>query len=434
MPCNCHHFFFFIPLWITFVLSTSISSRLFSSSSSLNDNCLGDDSNYGVSTPNYAIAPAANMREIKKLIGDHNLTRYYEEGRQRCAKTIENPTKLIPIERQFFRQFGIIFVSFGPMTSCSIHSQCWFGVLSCGSGEFKSNALIPEYGSEIRKRRFRGIHMESSPYLPDQPIPKFLGWSMQSLHFQFRVVGSEIIFPQVLYLRSKNILFCSFTLTLPGSYRIEMIPREFYPGVLFNYTKNEMVEGYHLLGYKALLTTPAPQIISFPMEISLKKNNCQFNKKLSNQHLELPTPLPFCLNGNHTGRYLTIPIESLHICRAEKFISMIKPLQRQHPPHDILASAIEREFIAMDHTKHDQELRRYFIDQYQHNASLSTHSRLHFKELLRHTDEKSSLCSIVVVNNFHMVPGLIDTRHEIFAPYQCRYKFYSPQQVWSVFT
>jgi hypothetical protein len=182
------------------------------------------------------------------------------------------------------------------------------------------------------------------------------------------------------------------------------------------------------LGYKSLLTTPAVEIISFPMKVSL---DCHSKSKLPNNHKhpKLPTPLPFCSNGNHTGRYLTIPSESLRICQAQKFISIIETLNLENPSHDILSSAIERDFIAMDHTKHDQELRQYLIDQYQQNASLSIQQRLHFKELLRHTDEESSLCSIVVVNSFHIFPGLIDTRHEIFAPYQCRYKFDSPHQV-----
>ena len=193
-----------------------------------------------------------------------------------------------------------------------------------------------------------------------------------------------------------------------------------------------MVEGYHLLGYKPLLTSIAPEITSYSMKASLGDSNCEKNNNKS-QHRHhrshLPTPLPFCWNGNHTGRYLTIPKESLRICGAEKFFPIIKSLRREHPPHDILASTIEREFIAMDHTTHDQQLREYLVQQYQQNSSLSLEQRLHFKELLRHTDEESSLCSLIVVNDFHMYSGLLDTRHEIFAPYECRYKFYSPLQV-----
>jgi hypothetical protein len=393
--------------------------------------CHEDSHSYaGIASPDSAIPPSSNSHPGNEP--RVYFTKHFEEGKQECLDTLQNSSKLKPIQRQFLSQYGVLFIPFGPISTCSLHSKCWFGMLSCG--EFKFNEFLQEYQQEIQRNRPHGVHMEPSPYLPNRSIPKFLGWSLQSLHLQFRIIGPEILFPEVVFLPLSGIIFCSYTLTLPGSYRIEIIPREFYPGILFNYTKQEMVEGYHLLGYKPLLTSIVPEITSYPMKASLGNNNCE--KKNNNnikpkhgQHATLPTPLPFCWNGNHTGRYLTIPKESLRICGGQEYLAIIKSLDRKHLPHDTLASTIERKFIAMDHTTHDQQLREYFIHQYQHNSSISLEQRLHFKELLRHTDEESSLCSLIVVNDFYLSPGLLDTRHEIFAPYECRYKFYSPLQV-----
>jgi hypothetical protein len=140
---------------------------------------------------------------------------FYLEGKQRCLSILKNKntTNFISIQKNFFEKYGIIFVPFGP-TTCSTYSKCWFGMLSCG--QFYSRAFLKEYQSEIDKRLSSRIqNMEHSPPLPPRPIPKFLGWSIRSIHFKFRIIGSDILFPEVLYLPSPfQILFCSFALLI----------------------------------------------------------------------------------------------------------------------------------------------------------------------------------------------------------------------------
>jgi hypothetical protein len=362
-----------------------------------------------------------------------NISEYFVIGKLKCIELLKQPHELLSTQQEFLKRYGILFVEFGPISDCPTFSTCWFGMLSCG--RMKEEAFLQEYDHDLKQIPSTGI-FEESPFLPYRGVPNFRGWSMQALNIQFRVVGPEIFFPEVVYDPNNNILLCSYTLTIPGSYRIEIIPREFYPGILFNYTKKEKQEGYDLIGYKSL--TPIPPVPQAPLvpvsrvaSFQMKSSpvSCDHTTKQRMQTTpstlppKLPAPLPYCLRGNHRGRYLTIPLESLKICGADTFLTK----DPRSAPGAYWAR-LEREYIATDHVDHDRQLREFFIQQYR-NQSQSIEQRLLYQELLRHTDEKSSLCPLIAVNVPSFIDDLRDTHHEIFAPYKCRYKFYSPLQV-----
>jgi hypothetical protein len=375
----------------------------------------------GVATPDH-ILPKKQSGECESL---KNFSQDFKFGKLKCSTLLQRPTGLTSIQRNFLSQYGVLFIQFGPQT-CSTFSRCWFGMLSCG--EMKHQSFLQEYHEDLKKNRSTGGGGEYSPPLPSREIPHFLRWSMQSLNFQFRVVGPEILFPEVIYDPLENLLLCFYTLTIPGSYQIQIVPREFYPGVLFNYTEQEKIEGYHLLVYKSLLFTVKPEIIFHPLTTSHDTISTSGNKSLPFFPSTLPPLLPFCSNGNHQGRYLTIPRESLKICGTDKLFVRRVVLERDSSKHDVLMTTLERNYIASNHTDHNLQLRKFLIQQY-HSQSLPIGQRLLAQELLKHTDETSSLCALIVVNKYHHSPGLRDTSHEIFAPYRCRYKYYSPLQV-----
>jgi hypothetical protein len=381
----------------------------------------------GVASPDH-ILPVAKELDSTSL---KKISEYFKVGKLRCLELLNNPENISSIQRDFLNQSGLLFVEFGPITECTTFSKCWFGMLSCG--QMKLQSFLQEYDHHVKHFRFRD-GLERSPYLPFRRRPAFLGWSMQSLNIQFRIVGPEVLFPEVVYSPVNNILLCHYTLTIPGSYRIEIIPREFYPGVLFNYTMKEKIEGYDLLGQKPqLLYRKTHVVTSLPMQSSplfCDPTTKQLRHTPSILSPHLPTPLPYCSKGNHPGRYLRIPVESLEICGAVKLLNQMSTIRKDNLEDNLLSTRLEWEYLALNQTNHERQLREYFIQQYQ-NISQPIEERILYRELLRHTDENSSLCPLIVVNDWPLILQLLDTRHEIFAPYNCRYRFYSPLQVCS---
>jgi hypothetical protein len=381
----------------------------------------------GVPSPQF-ILPIPKVLTGRSL---KNIPGYLKAGKLKCEKLL-NSTTITSVQRDFLRLYGILFVEFGPLSECPTFSKCWFGILSCGN--MKLHPFLEEYTNDLKNHQPVQYNLEWSASLPFRRLPTFLGWSMQSLNIQFRIVGPETLFPEVVYVPGRNILLCSYTLTIPGSYRIEIIPREFYPGVLFNYTMKEKIEGYDLLGQKPqLLYRKTHVVTSLPMQSSplfCDPTTKQLRHTPSILSPHLPTPLPYCSKGNHPGRYLRIPVESLEICGAVKLLNQMSTIRKDNLEDNLLSTRLEWEYLALNQTNHERQLREYFIQQYQ-NISQPIEERILYRELLRHTDENSSLCPLIVVNDWPLILQLLDTRHEIFAPYNCRYRFYSPLQVCS---
>jgi hypothetical protein len=191
------------------------------------------------------------------------------------------------------------FFEFGPISVCPTFSRCWFGMVSCG--QMNQSLFLQEYRYDLEHYPSRDL-LDESPHLPLRNLPPFLGWSMQSLTIQFRIIGPETLFPEVVYVPGRNILLCFYTLTIPGSYRIDIIPREFYPGVLFKYTKHEKKVGYDLLGYKSFFWGEIPQVPSFPM-----KSSPVFCDPMTRQRTKAsPFTVPItCRLETTTGKLLT---------------------------------------------------------------------------------------------------------------------------------
>jgi hypothetical protein len=383
----------------------------------------------GVPSPQYAL-PSLKSVDLHDL---ENFAQFYQTGHEKCLKMLKNPTdlnSLNSIQQKFLSDFGILFFEFGPLAECPTFSKCWFGILSCG--DFKTDSFSQWYKVAASTVSPVPRDLESSSRLPLRQVPKFLGWSLRSLHLQFRIVGSEVLFPEIAYLPSDNLILCFYTLTIPGSYNIEVVPREFFPGTLFDYSETEKLEGFDLLHSQFLQSSGPPVLNIHPMKspLVLCNEKEEKQKKTSNKFLKLPSPLPVCSGGAHEGRYITLPPESLEICGANRFLEMIYSARKRTGDSKVFAAIGRRYIASSDHSKHhDQLLRKFLIEQYR-NTSLSSKERSHFKEILRHTDEESSLCPLIVINDWNLETSRFKhTRHEIFAPYSCRYNFYSPSQV-----
>lgn len=125
---------------------------------------------------------------------------------------------------------GMILYPFGPYKECTTYSKCWFGVLSCGTpknNEIKA-ATIPHITKQMQTIN-----------LPGEP-PAFTKWSLRAMHLLSRIVGAEIVVPDVKYMTLANdddVLIGQFVLTRPHPQTLlEIRMFEFYPSMLFNWT------------------------------------------------------------------------------------------------------------------------------------------------------------------------------------------------------
>mmetsp|Transcript_14763 Transcript_14763/g.27687 ORF Transcript_14763/g.27687 Transcript_14763/m.27687 type:complete len:888 (+) Transcript_14763:149-2812(+) len=124
--------------------------------------------------------------------------------------------------RKLLRELtGMTVWPFGPVASCSTHSACWFGLLSCGnfSAAHLSRVLaaIPSGRSSRRSAE--------------------LQWSLRALHVDMSVRGPELLVPRVRLIPlpddpSIDVIIADYTLTVDGAYRLQLDLQGFYPSTL----------------------------------------------------------------------------------------------------------------------------------------------------------------------------------------------------------
>ena len=125
---------------------------------------------------------------------------------------------------------GVVLWPFGPYRECPTYSQCWFGILSCGkpkNEEIKSSA-IPKIEAAMKTFRVPG------------EIPAFTKWSVRAVSLLVRVIGAEIVVPDVRYVtlgNKEDVLVGQYVLTRAAAdTKLEIRLFELYPSVLFDWS------------------------------------------------------------------------------------------------------------------------------------------------------------------------------------------------------
>jgi hypothetical protein len=310
----------------------------------------------------------------------------YRRGLKDC-QIFHNSSSLKPISfESSFQDYNISLFVFNPKQKCSIGSTCWFGVLSCGSINFTKIHI--DYNTQVfippPTTGFYKNNMESHSISSVSIVPPFRGWSVRSLHLQVIISGSETTSPFARFVPSDNVLIYEYKLVIPGQYHFTIIPREFYSGVLYHYTSTQKIHGLDTLASKfipAINTT-----------YSSPRYDTNKHEPLRRKHT-LPALLPYCSNGNHAGRYITIPNEkeALQICGADIIITQYETWLKEESQNPIsfqkrakaYAEELSLAYLQSDRSKHSIHLHAYMTAQY-HNKSLSNHEWLHYKEILRY--------------------------------------------------
>lgn len=129
-----------------------------------------------------------------------------------------------------FDYSGMLLYPFGPYQACTTYSKCWFGVLSCGT---------PKY-DDIKEKTVPHIQKRLDDINLRDEIPAFTRWSLRAMHLLTRVLGAEIVVPDVKYLTLPNnddVLIGQFVLTRPHHETLlEIRMYEYYPSALFDWT------------------------------------------------------------------------------------------------------------------------------------------------------------------------------------------------------
>jgi len=324
---------------------------------------------------------------------------------------------------KFYFDFGILLWGFAPSMNCSIHSKCWFGVISCGN--FKGDTLHEQYvkaNIQYSTQSERVNTIKSSTFDPNQfvkVLPLQLNFTLRALHIIVRIVGREILAPETLLFVVPNsvhggvgeeIIIAEYSLTIPGDYVIEYMLSSFFPGIMYNYTIHEIQQGLDTLHAETYFDRKS--IRSFPIKVTLSGGSRSHEAHMTSQ-------LPYCPNGNHPGRWIVFPEEVARQCGAGSYISSISRLPYLATNYD----KIER--ITRQYTMHALTLKYETVMgsvlKGLKNSSLPDDVRIYYKELVRYAHGNVCLLMYLGINHPYY-----DNRLELFAPYECRYRIMTP--------
>ena len=157
----------------------------------------------------------------------------------------------IPVKTQcrgrntYFDYTGTILVPFGPYSECPTYSKCWFGLMSCGSpkeGKIK-DSMVDFLTKAMVTASIPG------------GVPAYTQWSVRALHMLVRVVGAEIVVPELKYLplsTGEDVLIGQYVLTRPvEAAQLEMRLFELYPSILMNWT-NSQISDYGMQNLRSM--------------------------------------------------------------------------------------------------------------------------------------------------------------------------------------
>lgn len=290
-------------------------------------------STFGVPSPLSALPIRAKMHDL--LANESEFHEYYTRALQACNSKLDIVRKQSPnlISKEIslaaadlFQKLGILLWGFGPDT-CSLFRKCWFGVLTCG--QVQELQIQVQYNSSISKLP-ASLAIQYPVTLEN--VPEYLGWSLRALHVHTIINGTETLTPRthvVSFITKKKggngigsmseALVGTYVLTIPGTYYIDSRIHAFYPGSLhaFNMTQRaKCMDLQHLIVFGTIQNRNPPSGMNILTPDTRRVIKAEAGSDSDGQHDS--TPLPYCTNGNHPGRWINIPPVVLQTCKTPR--------------------------------------------------------------------------------------------------------------------
>lgn len=247
-------------------------------------NCHLHQKKFGRETPSTLILQSAlndnshtsqKQKENWLTPSKEEIYEFYVRGKKECEAVLQNDTilneyflnypkldcygrpnsqKACRGRGSFYDLTGLIAWPFGPYRACPSYSKCWFGVLTCG--ELKTSRILETTRPEI-ETWIKGMQLGSVEEI-DLRFPKELKWTLRSLIFHIRVIGTELISPDLRYYpleisdpvgegeegggggrkRIEDVLIGQYSITIPdNNYQLEIRHHEFYPSLLYQWSE-----------------------------------------------------------------------------------------------------------------------------------------------------------------------------------------------------
>jgi hypothetical protein len=226
--------------------------------------CNIHDKKFGRETPKDLLLNKAEKEWLFPT--EEEIQKYYSIGKQECESFLANTTQSHPLlvydHIPFYKETrdnplegmklcrgrgtvydvtGMISWPFGPYRECPSYSKCWFGILTCGN--MKKSKILRETRDVISDWLLR----EDAQLARSLPVPTELTWTIRSLLYHVRIVGTELISPELKYYPvltnqdpnnpiTEDIVIGQYAITIPDTnYQLEIRYFEFYPAMLYNW-------------------------------------------------------------------------------------------------------------------------------------------------------------------------------------------------------
>lgn len=386
----------------------------------------------------------------KSRPSDEDILLWYEKGLTECQANYQNKTSGYATEKvgpplmnrqvntrnnlcrgnaMLYQTTGLLVWPFGPIDQCSTNSECWFGFLTCGS--FQQDKLTELFNSGYQSDPHSSIHPSS-----------FKEWSIKALDITSRIVGLESLVPFVSHVtitannKHIEVILAQYTLTIPGHYTIEMRLQGLYPGLLYNWKPEDLskgVEMYHSIFLGGSEGRCPPYVNCGPYNIPLCDvkslvGNAPYRMKSTHRVVDCPSDkvpsiLPLCHGGNNPGRWIRIPDSVLEVCGASKFEKDMKDEhQRQFGKRQDFNKYAAIVTAYAHHTQHLSEDKMW--ESVKHHSHQSNDNQIYYDILSRYAG--GNICALA---NIEDLPTPLDGRLELFAPYDCKYRLFTSEQV-----
>jgi hypothetical protein len=229
------------------------------------------DSKHGRETPNAAILNPEPADSSSFFASKEEILEYYKKGKEECEAFIANneniktylhdnhapfytdtghlPTSGQPLCRgraSLHDLTGMTIWPFGPYKECKTYSKCWFGLLACG--KFKSSEVYAQTIKDISGELTYILKTYKDPVFPPPANPEGLKWTIRSLILHIRLLGSELVSPDLKLLSlhddassiKDDVVIGQYYLTIPDeSYQLDIRLAELYPSLFYPWNQQQ---------------------------------------------------------------------------------------------------------------------------------------------------------------------------------------------------
>jgi hypothetical protein len=425
------------------------------------------DSKHGRETPNTMIFNPEPTDSSWFFATKEEILKYYKKGKAECEAFMADKESIktylhdnhapfytaagqLPYSGQslcrgrasLYDLTGMTVWPFGPYKECKSYSKCWFGLLSCG--KFKSNEVYQQTIKEISSELIYLLKTYKDPSFPAPSNPAELKWTIRSLVFHIRLLGSELVSPDLRLLSlyddastiSDDVMIGQYHLTIPDeSYQLDVRLAELYPSIFYPWDP----QPFEKYGLKELAT----------IFLGGSESRCRtwtkcpvnpFITKCDENSFIVKSPFPVkVIDGSNDCPNLK-SLSSLPICSAAN--SPLKnPIPSMAPTNSFLNSpgrwihSASRQ-LASNCVENKEEFPSYNIISMKPGSdsdSSTTASAAKSQSSTTNTPNRRPL-SFYASGNPCIHNELLEelqSGHWFYSPYHCRYHFYTRNEIMS---